>query len=89
KDSRTTGFKQSKEDDTAVVPIKNVIQITKSFMRTSRRARSFKIESTERVEIEIKFSNMMANGVDFKEKKTLENYNIYLYTTAHYSYKPI
>lgn len=63
-DSRTTGFKQSKEDDTAVVPIKNVIQITKSFMRTSRRARSFKIESTEREEIEIKFSNMMANGVD-------------------------
>ena len=62
--SRTTGFQLSKKDDMAVVPIKNVIQITKSFMRTSRRARTFKIESREHDEIETKFSNMMENGVD-------------------------
>jgi hypothetical protein len=30
-DSRTTGFKLSKAENTAIVPIKNAIQITKSF----------------------------------------------------------
>lgn len=62
-EAKITGFKLSHKDDTATVPLENVLKISSSFAATTRRGRTFKIDLSEFKDIEDRFSNVMANGI--------------------------
>ena len=47
------GFRKSTRDDTALMPLKNIIKIVETLENTTRRGRTYKMGTEERSEIEI------------------------------------
>ena len=56
------GFRKSARDDTALMPLKNIIKIVETLENTTRRSRTYKMGTEERSEIENLFSEMMKNS---------------------------
>ena len=53
------GFKKSKKEDTAWMPLKSIIKITETLKNTSFRGRTYKMDAAEREIIEKRFSEIM------------------------------
>ena len=56
------GFRKSARDDTALMPLKNIIKIVETLENTTRRSRTYKMGTEERSENENLFSEMMKNS---------------------------
>jgi hypothetical protein len=56
------GFRKSHKDDTAQVPLKNIIKVVETLENTTRRGRTYKMQVDEHTLIETLFSELMANG---------------------------
>ncbi len=55
-------FKKSNKEDTAWIPVKNMIKIVESLKTTTHRGRTYKMNADEMKIIDEMFSSMMENG---------------------------